>query len=164
MSRTFNKIAIVGFVGKDAEIRYTNTGKAVASFSLATTERRKDRQTGQPVDHTEWFRISCWDRLAEIAGEYVKKGKQVYVEGPVTTSSYDDKDGNKRFSLDVTARELHLLDAQGGQSGGQSGGSGSGYGQQQPQQQQQSSYRPAAPQSAPAEFEPAGMSDDDLPF
>lgn len=157
MSRTLNKIVIVGFVGRDAEIRYTNTGKAVASFTLATTERRKDKQTGQPVDHTEWFRISCWDRLAEIAGEYVKKGKQVYVEGPVTTSTYDDRDGNKRFSIDVTARELHLLDA------AQSGQGGGNY------NQQQSYNRPAAaasssPAPAAAEFEPAGMSDDDLPF
>lgn len=153
MSRTLNKIMVIGFAGRDAEIRYTNTGKAVASFSLATTERRKDKQTGQPVEHTEWFNVSCWDRLAEIAGEYVKKGKQVYIEGPVSTRSYDDKDGNKRFVVEVTARDLHLLDAapnQGNYGGGQ----------------QQSNYRPAAsaPSAAPAEFEPAGMSEDDLPF
>jgi len=109
---SFNKITIVGYLGRDPELRYTPDGTPVCDFSVATTERRKDK-SGEPQDITTWFRVTAWRRLAEIAGQYLTKGKQVYVEGRLTQREWQDRDGATRYSLDVNATDLHFLGARG---------------------------------------------------
>lgn len=111
--RSLNKACLLGNVGKDTELRYTNTGKAVASFSLATGESWRD-QSGTMQERTTWHNVVAWDRLAEICNQYVKKGKQVYVEGRIQNRSYDDKDGNKRYISEIVATDLILLGGTGG--------------------------------------------------
>ncbi|MBI1763114.1 MAG: single-stranded DNA-binding protein [Acidobacteria bacterium] len=109
---SFNKIIIVGYLGRDPEIRYTPSGEAVCNFSVATTERRKD-VTGEFQDLTTWFKITVWRRQAEIANEYLSKGKQVYVEGRLRQTEYTDRDGNRRTALEVTASDIQFLGAKG---------------------------------------------------
>jgi single-strand DNA-binding protein len=116
-SRGLNKAVLLGHVGKDAELRYTNNGKPVATFSLATSEGWKDAN-GTQQERTTWHNIVAWDRLAEICGNYVKKGKQVYIEGRIQNRSYDDKEGNKKYISEIVATELILLGGQGGERGG----------------------------------------------
>ena len=106
---SFNKIVIVGYLGRDPEIRYTLQGMAVCSFSIATTERRKDK-SGEFQDQTTWFRVTCWGKQAEFVNERLQKGNQVYVEGRLTQSEYTDKDGNARTSLEVNASDVQLLE------------------------------------------------------
>ncbi len=105
---SFNKIIIVGYLGRDPELRYTPQGTPVCTFSVATTERRKSA-SGEPEEITTWFRVSAWNRLAELANEYLAKGQQVYVEGRLRTGEYTDRDGRPRTTLEVTATELHFL-------------------------------------------------------
>jgi single-strand DNA-binding protein len=114
--RSLNKACLLGNVGKDTELRYTNTGKAVASFSLATGESWRD-QSGTMQERTTWHNVVAWDRLAEICNQYVKKGKQVYVEGRIQNRSYDDKDGNKRYISEIVATDLILLGGTAGTGG-----------------------------------------------
>ena len=116
--RSLNKACILGNAGKDAEIRYTNNGKAVASFSVATSESWKD-QSGAMQERTTWHNIVAWERLAEICGNYVKKGKQVYIEGRIQNRSYDDKDGVKKYISEIVATDLILLG--GGDRGSENG-------------------------------------------
>lgn len=104
-----NKIHLLGFVGRDPEIRYLPSGGAVANISIATTSRRKDRNSGEMVEETQWHRVTFFERLAEIAGEYVKKGSPIYVEGRLTYRKYTDKDGVEKTSTDIIASELQLL-------------------------------------------------------
>jgi single-strand DNA-binding protein len=112
---SFNKITIVGYLGKDPEIRHTPQGTAVCNFTVATTEKRKDR-TGEAQDVTTWFRVSAWGRQAEIASQYLAKGRQVYVEGRLRQEEYTDKDGNRRQSLEVTATDIHFLGVKPGEA------------------------------------------------
>jgi len=105
---SFNKIIIVGYLGRDPEIRYTPQGEAVCNFSVATTERRKDSH-GEYEDHTTWFRVTVWRRQAEIANQYLSKGKQVYVEGRLRQAEYVDREGNQRTTLEVTASDIQFL-------------------------------------------------------
>jgi single-strand DNA-binding protein len=114
-----NKVIIVGNVGRDPEVRYTQSGRAVASFSVATSERFQDKD-GQNQERTEWHRVVAWGRLAEICGEYLRKGKQVYIEGRLQTDEYTDKEGTKRKSTKVRCDRVVLLGGGGG--GGRSGG------------------------------------------
>lgn len=114
---SFNKIIIVGYLGRDPEIRYTPQGDAFCNFTVATTERRKDN-TGEMQDVTTWFRVTAWRRTAELANQYLSKGKQVYVEGRLRQSEYTDRDGNHRTSLEVTASDIHFLGAKGDEGGG----------------------------------------------
>jgi single-strand DNA-binding protein len=104
-----NKVILVGNLGRDPEIRYTANGAAVANFSIATSERWKDKNTGEMQDRTEWHRIVAWGRLAEICGEYLSKGRQVYIEGRLQTREWEDKDGNKRYTTEVVANEMKML-------------------------------------------------------
>lgn len=108
MSRSVNKAILLGNVGKDPEIRYTGSGFAVATFSIATSENWKDAE-GNSQERTEWHNIVAWRKLAEICGEYVKKGSQVYVEGKIQNRTYDDKNGQKRFVSEVVIDQLVLL-------------------------------------------------------
>lgn len=166
MARGVNKVILIGNLGADPELRYTGSGTAVCNMRLATNESYKDSD-GQLVEKTEWHNVVAWARLAEICGEYLKKGSQVYFEGSLQTRQWEDKDGQTRYTTEVKAREMMMLSGRGDgggydssaefdqtRSGRQQGG---GYNQSRPQRQ--------APQrqSAPADdmgFEP----DDDLPF
>lgn len=170
MAKSLNKAQVIGNAGKDAEVRYTGTGKAVASFSVATTDSWKDKTTGQMQERTEWHNIVAWDRLAEICGEYVKKGTRLYIEGRIQNRSYDDKDGNKRYISEIVANDMMLLDGrrqEGG--GGYEQGSASAYGGGNNSggfnTRNNAASAGAAGAGAPMvpDFEPAG-SDDDLPF
>lgn len=109
---SFNKIIIVGYLGRDPELRYIPDGTPVCDFSVATTERRKDK-SGEPQDVTTWFRVTAWRRLAELASQYLAKGRQVYVEGRLTQKEFQDRDGNTRFSLEVNASDIHFIGSRG---------------------------------------------------
>jgi single-strand DNA-binding protein len=169
MARGVNKAILIGNLGADPELRYTGSGTAVCNFSVATTETYKDRD-GNMVENTEWHRVVAWARLAEICGEYLKKGRQVYIEGQIQTRSWEDQDGNTKYTTEIKAREMQMLGSRdGGGSDGmdydqsarpqrQSGGGNRGGGNRgggQPQRQQ-------APASGGDDysFDP----DDDLPF
>jgi len=108
-----NKVILVGRLGKDPEVRYTPSGVAVANFSIATSEEWKDKDTGEKKDRTEWHRIVAWRRLGEICGEYLHKGKEVYIEGKLQTRPWEDRDGNKRYTTEVVANVMQMLGAAG---------------------------------------------------
>lgn len=109
MSKSVNKVILVGNVGKDPEVKYTSGGTAIAKFSLATAERFKDK-SGDWQDRTEWHNVVAWGKLAEIAGQYVKKGSKLYLEGRLQTTSWDDKSGEKKYRTEINAGELIMLD------------------------------------------------------
>jgi single-strand DNA-binding protein len=136
MAKSVNKVILIGNLGKDPEIKYTPSGTAVAKFSLATNERYKDK-SGNWQDRTEWHNIVAWQRLAEIVGEYVKKGSKIYIEGRLQTSSWDDKEsGQKRYKTEVIANDLVLLSGRGEEGEGRSRGaaaSGDHYDQRTPE-------------------------------
>ena len=119
-----NKVILVGNVGRDPEIRYTQSGTPVANFSLATTDRFKNR-SGENEERTEWHRIVAWARLAEICGEYLHKGRQVYIEGRLQTRDWEDRDGNKRYTTEIVAQNMQMLGRRGDfvEGGGSPGGS-----------------------------------------
>ena len=140
-----NKAIVVGNLGNDPEIRYAANGSAIASISVATSERWKDKNSGEQQERTEWHRIKLFGRQAELAGEYLKKGSQVYIEGRIQTSKYQDKDWNDRWSTEIVAREMTFLGGRGGSGGGDS--------------QSASSASPPQRDSGPS-----GDFDDDIPF
>jgi len=123
MAKSVNKVILIGNLGKDPEVKYTPSGTPVAKFSLATNERYKDKG-GEWQDRTEWHNIVAWQRLAEIVGEYVKKGSKIYIEGRLTTSSWEDKQsGEKKYRTEIVAQDLVLLSGRGeGEGGGEGGG------------------------------------------
>jgi single-strand DNA-binding protein len=108
-----NKVILVGRLGKDPEVRYTPSGAAVANFSIATSEEWKDKNTGEKQERTEWHRIVAWRRLGEICGEYLHKGSQIYIEGRLQTRSWEDRDGNKRYTTEIVAQNMQMLEAAG---------------------------------------------------
>ncbi len=112
MARSLNKVTLIGNVGKDPELRYTSSGVAVANFSVATNEQWKDPD-GNTQERTEWHNIVAWRKLAEICGEWLKKGKKVYIEGRLQYRSYDDKNGIKRYMTEVVAQDMIMLDSRG---------------------------------------------------
>jgi single-strand DNA-binding protein len=129
MAKSVNKVILIGNLGKDPEVKYTPQGTPVAKFSLATNERYKDK-SGEWQDRTEWHNIVAWQRLAEIVGEYVKKGSKIYVEGRLQTSSWDDKQtGEKKYRTEIVANDLVLLSGRGdaGDDGGNGGGRARAY-------------------------------------
>jgi single-strand DNA-binding protein len=158
MARGINKVILVGNLGKDPETRYMPNGKAVTNFSIATSESWKDKQTGEQREQTEWHNIVMYDRLAEIAAEYLRKGSQVYVEGKLRTRKWQDKEGRDRYTTEINANEMQMLGSRGGAGGGagtESRGeprmaSGGGGGAERPA---------AAPRPADE-----GSFDDDIPF
>ena len=109
---SFNKIIVVGYLGRDPELRYTPDGTPVCNFSIATTERKKDK-TGEMQEHTTWFRVNLWRRQAEVANQYLSKGKQVYVEGRLSTNEYQDREGNTRTSLEINGTDIQFLGSRG---------------------------------------------------
>jgi len=152
MAGSYNKIILIGNLGRDPEARTTPTGDNVASFSLATSERRRG-QDGQQQEQTTWFNISVWGQLADVATQYLHKGSYVYVEGSLTQREYTTREGATRFSLDVRARELRMLDKRGDQADQGNGSS---------QQAQDQGVRNAWTESQPNA--PASGSMDDIPF
>ena len=158
-----NKVIIVGNLGADPETRYLPSGDAVTSIRVATTDRYKDKQSGEMREATEWHSISFFGKLAEIAGQYLKKGSQVYVEGSLRTRKYTDKNGVEKYATDIRGDTMQMLGSRQGMGGeGGSGGGGGGYSRPAAPAQ-----RPAAP--APAANRPAAASgfddmDDDIPF
>ena len=140
---SLNKVMLIGNLGKDPEVRFTASGQAVASFSLATSEKFKGK-TGEWEERTEWHNITLWGKLAEIAGEYLSKGKTVYIEGRLQTRKWQDKSGNDRYTTDIVGDKMQMLSAKGERSGGE-------------------------PSSAPkpggsSSYEEPPFQDDDIPF
>lgn len=121
-----NKVILIGNLGKDPETRYLPSGEAVTNITLATTEAWKDKKSGDKQEHTEWHRISFFGRLAEVAGEYLKKGSPCYVEGRIRTRKWQDKEGQDRYTTEVVADRMQLLGGRGGAAGGEGGGGGGG--------------------------------------
>jgi len=165
MARGINKVILIGNAGNDAEVRFMPSGAAVANVNLATTESWRDKQTGQMQERTEWHRVAFMDRgnfrLGQIAGDFIKKGSKVYVEGSLRTREWE-KDGIKRYTTEIIANEMQLLDGRGDGAGQQSGGydsmqGGGGYGSA-PQQSapQQGGYGQAPAQQAPQQHAPQG--------
>ncbi len=132
MARGINKVIIVGNLGQDPEVRYSANGSAIANVSIATTESWKDKQTGERQEKTEWHRVVFFSRLAEIVGEYLKKGSQVYVEGRLQTRKWEDKNGQDRYTTEIVANEMQMLGGRGGDAGGGGYGSGGGGSNQRP--------------------------------
>lgn len=153
-----NKVILVGNLGKDPELRYTPSGVAVATFSLATSERYKDKN-GEWVDKTEWHNVVAWRQLAEICGKFLHKGKQVYIEGKLQTRSYDDRDGNKRYTTEIVADQMQMLGRAGEENNGQARPGGESR-QSRPASPSSSQRTPAYEDFADPPFNP----DDDIPF
>ncbi len=151
MARGVNKVILIGNLGQDPEVKYMPNGNAVANITVATSESWKDKNTGEQVDKTEWHRVVFFRRLAEIAGEYLKKGSKVYIEGKLQTRKWQDKNGKDNWTTEIIANEMQMLDSRGGGS--------SDFNQAAPSQ--------SAPQSAPSQAAPAPVNndfDDDIPF
>ena len=172
MARGVNKVTIVGNLGQDPEVRYMPSGGAVTNISVATSESWKDKQTGQPQERTEWHRIVFFNRLAEIAGEYLKKGSQVYLEGSLRTRKWQDQSGQDRYTTEIVASEMQMLGGRQSMDNmapeyDQSYG-GAPMAPSQPQQhapQQPAAPRQAPqPQAAPAPAQGMDSFDDDIPF
>jgi single-strand DNA-binding protein len=178
MARGINKVILVGNLGADPEVRYTASGTAITSLSVATSESWTDKQSGEKQERTEWHRVKLFGRLAEIAGEYLKKGRQIYIEGSLRTDKYTDKQGVERYSTDIVASEMQMLG--GGAEGGGMGGGGGGY-QQRGQggggggrsggggggNRGGGDYNRGGndmPRQAPAPADTGGFDDDDIPF
>src|SRR5215218_10103375 len=159
-----NKVIIVGNLGRDPEVRYTPNGSAVCNVSVATTRSWKNKESGDKSEETEWHRVVFYDKLAEIAGEYLKKGRSVYVEGRLKTRKWQDKDGAEKYSTEIIAEEMKMLGGREGMgSGADDGGGGSGY-----SERPAPASRPAAGGAAakPAAKSSTGFDnmDDDIPF
>lgn len=147
MARGVNKVILVGNLGKDPEVRYMPNGNAVANITLATTESWKDKTSGEQQEKTEWHRVVMFKRLGEIAGEYLKKGSQVYIEGKLQTRKWQDNSGNDRYTTEIVASDMQMLGGRGG------GGSSASF-----------SSDSAPSQSAPVTAAAGGEFDDDIPF
>jgi single-strand DNA-binding protein len=161
-----NKVILIGNCGRDPEIRYLPSGQAVANISIATTSRRKDRTSGETVEDTQWHRVTFYDRLAEIAGEYVKKGRPIYIEGRLKYGKYTDQAGVEKNTVDIIATEMQLLGGREGMGGPSGGGDDEGGA---PARRPAAAPRPAAsaaPASKPAAKPASGFDDmdDDIPF
>ena len=165
-----NKVIIVGNLGRDPEVRYMPSGDAVANIAVATTDKWKDKQSGEQKEQTEWHRVSFFGKLAEIAGQYLAKGSQVYIEGKLQTRKYTDKDGVEKFATEIRADTMQMLGSRQGGDGGQQGGAPRQSNQQAPQGGNAPQQRQAAPQQrqAPRQQQPAPSGfddmDDDIPF
>ena len=162
MARGVNKVIIVGNLGGDPETRYMPSGSAVTNFTVATNESWKDKQTGEQKERTEWHKVSMFNRLAEIAAEYLRKGSQVYIEGKLRTRKWQGQDGQDPYTTEIIADEMQMLGGRGGAGGGgsfgggQQGGGQQGGGQQGGGQQGGGGGAPPQPEDPPF--------DDDIPF
>jgi single-strand DNA-binding protein len=148
MARGVNKVILIGNLGRDPEVRYMPSGGAVTNVTIATTDTWKDKQSGEQQERTEWHNVVFYNRLAEIAGEYLKKGSKVYVEGSIRTRKWQDKEGKDRYTTEIIANEMQMLDSRGAGGGTAPQREGSG----------------GARQKGETVAEPAGDFDDDIPF
>lgn len=175
MARGVNKVIIVGNLGNDPEVRYSQQGAAIANISVATSEVWNDKNTGEQHERTEWHRIVLFNRLGEIAGEYLRKGSKVYIEGKLQTRKWQDQQGQDRYTTEIVANELQMLDSRPDGAGSQSGQYGQNNYQNGPQNNrggpsnQQNGPRPGneSPQARAqreANKEPSPDFDDDIPF
>jgi len=156
MARGINKVILIGNLGQDPETRYMPSGGAVTNITLATSETWKDKQTGQPQERTEWHRVVFFNRLAEIAGEYLRKGSKIYIEGSLRTRKWQDKaTGADRYTTEIVAGEMQMLDSRGGDASGGPAGA---------QQAPAGAGQQPAPQAAPAQGGGFDNFDDDIPF
>jgi single-strand DNA-binding protein len=156
--RSLNKVMLIGHLGKDPEVRYTASGKAVATFTLATSQQWRD-QDGNDQERTEWHRIVAWGRLGEVCGEYLSKGRQAFIEGRIQTRDWEDQDGNKRTTVEIVANDLILLGGGGGQAQNRAPSEG--------QRRQPSGGQSRGPAQAPRrqddKYDPPPP-EDDIPF
>lgn len=150
MARGINKVILVGNLGADPDTRYMPSGKAVTNIRIATSESWKDRQTGDQQERTEWHTVVLFDKLGEIAAEYLRKGSQVYIEGSLRTRKWQDKEGKDRYSTEIVARDMQMLGGRGGAGGGG--------------EPRAARSAPAEERSAPAPAADVGEFDDDIPF
>ena len=157
MARGLNKVMLIGHLGKDPEMRFTQSGMAVANFTMATSEVWTDKATNEKKERTEWHRIVAFGKLGEICGQYLAKGKQVYVEGRLQTRSWD-QDGVTRYTTEIVAGDMQMLDSKGAGGGGSSYNNQSNYSNQPSAPQAQSSNSGGLQQGPPDSF------DDDIPF
>jgi len=161
MSRSVNKVILLGRLGKDPELKYTPSGQAVTKFSLATSERWKDKGSGEFQERTEWHNIVCWSKLAETANQYLTKGSSVYIEGRLQTRSWEDKENKRHYMTEVIVNEMVMTGGR-GEGGGSSRGESSGGGR--------AAHAASAPGSAHDEGDrfpsgpPTEITDDDIPF
>ena len=168
MARGINKVILIGNLGRDPETRYAQSGSPVTNFSVATSESWRDRTSGENQERTEWHNVVCFARLAEIAGEYLRKGSKVYIEGSLRTTSWE-QDGQKKYRTEIMARELQMLDSRGGMQGGGGGGQGGGqYGGGAPSgfesnYDNRGGAAPAMPDNAPTLSDDTNF-EDDIPF
>jgi single-strand DNA-binding protein len=165
---SINKVILIGNLGRDPEVRYAPSGAAICNVTIATSRNWKDKTSGEKVEETEWHRVVFYDRLAEIAGEYLKKGRSVYVEGRLKTRKWQDKDGVEKYTTEVIADNMQMLGTREGMGGGaaeESGGRSSGYGERSGGGSERAAPRPApskpAPQKSATGFDDM---DDDIPF
>lgn len=163
MARGVNKAILIGNLGADPEVKYTANGNAVTNVNVATAESWKDKQTGERQERTEWHRVVFFSRLAEIAGEYLRKGSKVYIEGRIQTRKYQNRDGQDVYTTEIVANDMQMLDSKGGGTGDFSASRGGGGQQQRPQPQQQPPQQSSRPAPANTGFDAADM-DDDIPF
>lgn len=175
MARGVNKVILVGTCGQDPEVRYLPNGNAVTNLSLATSEQWTDKQTGQKVEKTEWHRVSMFGKVAEIAGEYLRKGSQVYIEGKLQTREWE-KDGIKRYTTEIVVDMQGTMQLLGGRPQGDQQQGGNNYQQSAPAPRQQAPRPQSAPQPQPQRERPAPQQaapqpapdfdsfDDDIPF
>jgi len=159
MARGINKVILIGNLGRDPEVRYMPSGGAVANVALATSSSWRDKQTGEQNERTEWHNVVFFNRLAEIAGEYLKKGSKVYVEGSLRTRKWQDKNGNDRYTTEIVANEMQMLDSRGG-GGGSGGAGGDNFSNEVPDYANEGAgVKETATGAAPSE-----EFDDDIPF
>ncbi len=167
-----NKVTLIGRLGADPEVRYMPSGGAVTNISLATTRRWKDRQSGERRDETEWHRIAFFNRIAEVAGEYLRKGSLIYVEGRIRTRKWQDQNGQDRYSTEIIAEQMQMLDSKSGGTGNFNENAEHGNGNNYPPSSPATSPKPSASTTAPAsgpisDTPPAAAYedfDDDIPF
>ncbi len=158
MARGINKVILVGNLGQDPETRAMPSGKAVTNVRIATTDSWRDKQSGEQKENTEWHNVVFFDRLAEIAAEYLRKGSQVYVEGRLRTRKWQDKSGNDRYTTEIIANEMQMLGGRGGSGGAGGGGGSSGTARREAPPAEEFSQAPATAGGKEDAF------DDDIPF
>ncbi len=168
MARGINKVILIGNLGADPETRAMPSGMTVANINVATSENWKDKQSGENKERTEWHRVAMFGRLGEIAGEYLKKGSKVYIEGSLRTRKWQDKQGNDRYTTEIIANEMQMLDSRGGGMGGgggdYGGGGGGGRGRQQPPADDFDQGGPPPGSDKGGDKGGGGEFDDDIPF
>jgi len=159
-----NKVILVGNLGRDPEVRYAPSGAAICNITLATSRNWKDKESGERREETEWHRVVLYNRLAEIAGEYLKKGRSVYIEGRLQTRKWQDKEGQDRWTTEVVADQMQMLGGREGGEGGGSGGGGGGYGGRAGGSGGGGRSEAGGGGRSPRPAEEFGDIDDDIPF